>query len=81
MSSTEPFVEPYPGYSEENKGPLILTVTATLTAVTSLFVAGRIYSRLLSLGKIAIDDYIVILCIVSVLLTVTGSILPAHLVL
>ena len=59
------FVEPYPGWADENKGPLILTVTGTLTGVTGLFVVGRIYSRLISQGRLAIDDYIIIICIVS----------------
>lgn len=59
------FVEPYPGWAGENKGPLILTVTGTLTGVAGLFVVGRIYSRLISQGRLAIDDYIVVICIVS----------------
>ncbi|KAK3902693.1 hypothetical protein C8A05DRAFT_33597 [Staphylotrichum tortipilum] len=63
MSTAEPFEEPYPGWSQENKGPLILGVTGTLTFSAFLFVAGRIYSRLVSLGKLASDDFIVIVCI------------------
>ncbi len=55
----------YPGWSHENKGPLILGVTGTLTFIAFLFVVGRIYSRFVSLGKLGSDDYIVILCIVS----------------
>ena len=65
MSTPPEFVEPYPGWAQENKGPLILGVTGTLTAITFFFVAGRIYSRIVSLGRLGIDDYIVILCIVS----------------
>ena len=63
-SPPPPFVEPYPGFSAENKGPLIVIVTATLTALALLFVVARVYSRLLSAGKLAVDDYIVILSIV-----------------
>jgi hypothetical protein len=63
--STPDFVEPYPGYAQENKGPLILTATGTLTAIAGLFVSARIYSRMVSLGKLGVDDYIVILCSVS----------------
>lgn len=55
----------YPGWSHENKGPLILGVTGTLTFITFLFVVSRIYSRLVSFGKLGSDDYIVILSIVS----------------
>lgn len=58
------FAEPYPGFSDESKGPLIVVVTATVTAVALLFVMARIYSRLISVGKLAVDDYIVILSIV-----------------
>ena len=63
-ASPPPFVEPYPGFSNENKGPLIVVVTATLTALALLFVVARVYSRLLSAGKLAVDDYIVMLSIV-----------------
>jgi hypothetical protein len=65
MSTSPEFVEPYPGWAQENKGPLILGVTGTLTALALFFVAGRIYSRMVSLGRLGIDDYIVIVCIVS----------------
>ncbi|KAM7200357.1 hypothetical protein V8F20_005334 [Naviculisporaceae sp. PSN 640] len=53
----------YEAYAAENKGPVILGVTTSLTILTFLFVAARIYSRFLSHGKLAIDDYIVIVCI------------------
>ena len=63
-ASPPPFVEPYPGFSNENKGPLIVVVTSTLTALALLFVIARVYSRLLSVGNLAVDDYIVMLSIV-----------------
>ncbi|KAK4215053.1 hypothetical protein QBC37DRAFT_460079 [Rhypophila decipiens] len=66
MAGNQPLFPGDPGYEEyaaENKGPLILGVTSSLTILTFLFVAGRIYSRFLSAGKLAIDDYIVIVCI------------------
>lgn len=53
-----------PGYADANKGPEILIVTITLTALALLFVCGRIYSRHISLRRLAADDYIVIFCIV-----------------
>lgn len=62
------YVEPYPGWAQENKGPLILTVTGVMTGIAFLFVAARIYSRLISLGRLGVDDYIVIICIVGALL-------------
>jgi hypothetical protein len=64
MSAAAPFEEPYPGYAQENKGPLILTVTATLTGLCLLFVLSRLYSRMISIGKLAVDDFVVIVCIV-----------------
>jgi len=62
MSSSPP--DRPPGYAEENKGPLILTTTSILTGIAFLFVAARIISRRISIKKIALDDYITILCIV-----------------
>lgn len=67
------FEEPYPGWAEENKGPLILGVTSAMTTLAGLFVIGRIYSRIISLRKLAIDDYIVIVCIVSLGILFMGS--------
>jgi hypothetical protein len=67
-----PLVEPYPGFSDENQGPVILGVTTALTGLAFLFVMGRIYSRFLSLGRLATDDYIVIFSIVCLLLIVCG---------
>jgi len=64
MSAAAPFEELYPGYAQENKGPLILTVTATLTGLCLLFVLSRLYSRMISIGKLAFDDFVVIVCIV-----------------
>lgn len=66
MSTSPDFEEPYPGWAEENKGPLILGVTGSMTFIALLFVAGRIYSRMIALGKLRSDDCIVILCIVSI---------------
>ncbi|KAK4155443.1 hypothetical protein C8A00DRAFT_31681 [Chaetomidium leptoderma] len=49
-----------PGYAEENRGPLTLTVTTTLTSVCLLFVLGRVYSRLIWIHELAIDDWMVV---------------------
>lgn len=59
-----PFVEPYPGFSDETNGPLIVVVTTALTGLATLFVIARVYSRMLSAGKIALDDWIIIISIV-----------------
>lgn len=59
-----PFVEPYPGFSDETNGPLIVVVTTALTGLATLFVIARVYSRMLSAGKIALDDWIIIISVV-----------------
>ncbi|KAK4223429.1 hypothetical protein QBC38DRAFT_52011 [Podospora fimiseda] len=64
MSAPPPFEEPYPGWAEENKGPTIMGVTIAMTILTTMFVAARLYSRMISMGRLFIDDYIVIFCIV-----------------
>ncbi|KAK0736362.1 hypothetical protein B0T21DRAFT_411550 [Apiosordaria backusii] len=46
MSATEtppPFVEPYPGYAEDNKGPTILGVTSAMTLLGTMFILCVIY--------------------------------------
>ena len=63
-----PFVEPHPGYAAENKGPEILIITSIMTFLAVLCVASRIYSRFLSIGKLAIDDFVVVFCVVCPLL-------------
>lgn len=60
------FVEPYPGWAREDKGPEILAVVGAMTGLAFLFVAARLSSRMIALGRLLIDDYIVILSIVRV---------------
>ncbi|KAK4173346.1 hypothetical protein QBC36DRAFT_245642 [Triangularia setosa] len=70
MSTTETPFEPYPGYAEENKGPTILGVTSAMTLLGVVFVVARVYSRVISMGRIYLDDYIalfsIILCVIYV---------------
>ncbi len=49
---------------------MILGVEGAMMGLAFLFVVARVYSRLISIHKLGIDDYIVIFCIVSGL--------PAH---
>lgn len=58
--SPGPPPEPYPGWAQETQGPVIVGVTSALTSLSTLFVIGRLYSRILSIGKFQIDDYIMI---------------------
>ncbi|KAK4232889.1 hypothetical protein C8A03DRAFT_19924 [Achaetomium macrosporum] len=67
MSKVPDSVEPYPGWAQENKGPRILAVTGTMTALGFLFVVARISSRMISIKRLGIDDYLVV---VSTLLSI-----------
>ncbi|KAK1756624.1 hypothetical protein QBC47DRAFT_452027 [Echria macrotheca] len=53
-----------PGYADENKGPLTLTIASVLTSLSGLFVLARLYSRHISTRKLAIDDYICVFCVI-----------------
>lgn len=56
--------EPYPGWAEEDNGSLLLGVMGSMTGLALVFVVARIYSRLISLGKVGFDDCIIILSVV-----------------
>jgi len=53
-----------PEIAAENNGPRMLIIGWTFTATASLFVAGRIFSRLKKLGKIGMGDCLVLLSLV-----------------
>jgi len=64
-ASTPPaLVEPYPGWAQEDKRPVTLGVMGALIGLALLFVVARVYCRIISLGRLGIDDYIVVFCIV-----------------
>jgi len=54
------------GFAQENKGPEIIAATVSMTAVALGFVIGRIGGRYLSIRKLDIGDYIVMLSVVRV---------------
>ncbi|KAK4120186.1 hypothetical protein N657DRAFT_538094, partial [Parathielavia appendiculata] len=56
-----------PGWGQETKGPMIIIVISTMTAIATLFVLARVYSRLISLARLGADDYLLVL---SILLTI-----------
>lgn len=58
-------------FANESNGPLIVGVTTALTTLALLFVIARIYSRMISVGKIAIDDWLIILSIVCSMLAIS----------
>lgn len=57
--------EPYPGWAEEDNGPLLMGVMGAMAGLATVFVVARIYSRLISLGRLKFDDYILIISVVS----------------
>jgi hypothetical protein len=52
----------------ETKGPAMMAVMYSFTALSSLAVVGRVFSRYKKLGRLAIDDYVIILSLVGLLL-------------
>jgi hypothetical protein len=59
------FVEPYPGWAQEDGRPLTLGVMGAMIGLALVFVIARVYCRIISLGRLGMDDYIVVVCIVS----------------
>ncbi len=53
-----------PGIAAQNTGPVILAVLYPTTILTSMFVAARLFSRRLKLGRWAADDYIISISLV-----------------
>ncbi|KAF2833249.1 integral membrane protein [Ophiobolus disseminans] len=53
-----------PEFARQNKGPAILAICSTLTAVASIFVAARLYVRAKILSRVGLDDWLIILSMV-----------------
>lgn len=53
-----------PDIAAQNKGPAMMAVMYSFTALSSLTVVGRVFSRYKKLGHLAIDDYVIILSLV-----------------
>ena len=64
MSIPFDIVEPYPGWAQDSRAPLILGVMGPMTSLAILFGIARIYSRLISLRRLGVDDYTIIASIV-----------------
>ncbi|KAK3896857.1 hypothetical protein C8A05DRAFT_20261 [Staphylotrichum tortipilum] len=75
LTVAPPLVEPYPGWADEDKRPMILSVAGALIALAFLFVVARIYCRLISIRKLRLDDFIVIFCIVMAIAYFTLTVL------
>lgn len=54
-----------PDFVSQNKGPTILAVCCTLSAIGTVFVAGRLYVRAKLLNRVALDDWLIIASMVS----------------
>jgi hypothetical protein len=58
--------EPLPAYlAAEDKGPGIIATICVVTVLETLFCAARIYTRGRILGRLQLDDYLVMLSVVS----------------
>jgi hypothetical protein len=66
LNGMSPLSEESPGYARETKGPTVLAVCSTLTVVATLFVAGRLYVRTKILARVGLDDWLILLSMVSV---------------
>lgn len=53
----------------ENRGPLMLQVTWIAVGIASIFLAARIFTRIKTLGKLKLDDYLILLALVDHLQT------------
>lgn len=56
-----------PDLASENKGPRTLAIVWSFNMVASLCVVGRIWSRLMKLHRLGLDDCLVLVSLVSVL--------------
>lgn len=46
-------------YASEDRGPVALAVTVSLTAVSVAFVAARLFVRIKLLRNVGLDDYLI----------------------
>lgn len=58
-----------PHIAQQNKGPTIVAICSTLTTIATFFVVGRLYVRSKILSRVGLDDYLIIISIVSALPT------------
>ena len=70
MDSTDPnYVPVLPhhtsGYKAEDKGPMIIGVCTAMTILSTIFVALRVFTRQKIMGKLHLDDWLVIPSVVS----------------
>jgi len=61
MSSSQ---QPLPDNAHQNKGPAVLATCITLTALSTLFVAARLYVRIRILSRVGLDDWLIVISLV-----------------
>lgn len=54
-----------PNVASQNKGPAILAICSTLTIVATFFVAARLYVRARIMSRVGLDDWLIMLSMVS----------------
>lgn len=64
MSSPPKGTPEYAAWAAQDKGPSVLAACWTVTAVSTIFVAGRLYVRGVLQRKLWSDDYFIILSLV-----------------
>ncbi|KAF2646828.1 integral membrane protein [Massarina eburnea CBS 473.64] len=58
-----------PDVAQEDKGPAILAICSTLTALATLFVAARLYVRVNILSRAGLDDWLIVISMICVYVT------------
>lgn len=53
-----------PEIASQNKGPTILAICCTLTAVATIFVSARLYVRAKILSRVGLDDWLIIISMI-----------------
>ncbi|KAJ3528286.1 hypothetical protein NM208_g10275 [Fusarium decemcellulare] len=64
MSASATAVEHDQSYLDANKGPVILGVILTVSILSTIFVAGRVYTRKKILGALHLDDWFTIIAVI-----------------
>lgn len=76
--SAAPPPELDPTFAAEDKGPSIIAVTCTVSALSTVFVLARIYTRGWIIGKLQLDDYLIVASAIFGWIAVGFSIAAVH---
>ncbi|TPX13554.1 uncharacterized protein E0L32_006025 [Thyridium curvatum] len=67
-----------PEYIEANKGPAIIAVICTVTALETIFCLMRLYTRGIILGRLRLDDYLIIISVLFGWSAVVFGVMAVH---